>query len=107
MPLFAAIEADPGSIVAGFIWLVIIIGLYFLPTISAWNKPCCSSVFAINFFLGWTFVGWVVALAWAFKDPVPARKPQTGTPVLCAGCGRYSTGDSRFCNSCGNSLVRV
>jgi hypothetical protein len=39
--------------------------LYFLPTIIAWNKKHVDGVIAINLFLGWTLVGWVVALAWA------------------------------------------
>ena len=27
------------------------------------------SIVALNFFLGWTVVGWVVALGWALRDP--------------------------------------
>ncbi len=42
--------------------------LYFLPSIVARKKPQFASVAVLNFFLGWTFVGWVVALAWAVRN---------------------------------------
>ena len=45
----------------GYLFLL----LYFLPTICAFDKKSCAGVFVINLFLGWTFVGWVIALAWA------------------------------------------
>jgi RsiW-degrading membrane proteinase PrsW (M82 family) len=38
--------------------------MYFLPFIvaKARNSNRSGQVFVINFFLGWTFVGWVIAL---------------------------------------------
>jgi hypothetical protein len=41
--------------------------LYFLPTMIAWyrDSPVAGSVTVVNLFLGWTFIGWVVALAMA------------------------------------------
>jgi hypothetical protein len=39
--------------------------IYFLPTIAARNKSVSNSVLIINLFLGWTLIGWVVALAMA------------------------------------------
>jgi hypothetical protein len=45
-------------------------GAYFLPTIVARSRrvPNLGSVAVINTFLGWTFVGWVVALAMAARS---------------------------------------
>jgi hypothetical protein len=42
--------------------------IYFLPTIVAWNRGHKNTVaiFVANLFLGWTFIGWVVCLVWAF-----------------------------------------
>lgn len=39
--------------------------LYFLPTIVAKTRKVenAAPTFIINLFLGWTFIGWVVALA--------------------------------------------
>lgn len=44
----------------------IIIG-YFLPTIIALlrSKKNKGSIIVVNVFLGWSIIGWVVALAWA------------------------------------------
>ena len=43
------------------------LALYFLPTIVVFirRKSNRLPVFLLNFFLGWTFVGWVIALVWA------------------------------------------
>ena len=50
---------------------------YFLPTIVAFarSKRDLLSIFLLNLFLGWTLIGWIVALVWAAKvdAPLPAR----------------------------------
>jgi hypothetical protein len=48
--------------------------LYFLPTLIAFarNKRDTTSILLLNFFLGWTAIGWVIALVWAVKVDVPA-----------------------------------
>jgi len=48
--------------------LAIVFMVYFLPTISAIGKKGLAGVFVINLFLGWTLIGWVVALAWAVSS---------------------------------------
>lgn len=42
-------------------------GLYFLPAIVASHRcyPNRTPIFVINLFLGWTFLVWVISLAWA------------------------------------------
>ena len=49
---------------------VIGLALYFLPTIVAVNRrvPNVGSVVVINIFLGWSFIGWVVAMAMAVRS---------------------------------------
>ena len=46
---------------------------YFLPSIVAFarSKPDLLSIFLLNVFLGWTLIGWVVALIWAAKLDAP------------------------------------
>ena len=46
------------------------IALYFLPAIIAKvrNHSNVLAVFILNLFLGWTFLGWIAALVWAFAD---------------------------------------
>jgi hypothetical protein len=47
--------------------------MYFLPSIIALarNKRDTLAIFLLNFFLGWSVIGWIVALVWAAKNDVP------------------------------------
>ncbi len=44
--------------------------LYFLPWIIALIRGHHNSgaIFLLNFLLGWTFVGWIVAFIWSFTS---------------------------------------
>jgi Superinfection immunity protein len=68
-----AAKAAPGVILV-IILVVGLIALYWLPTIAAYRRhvPSAASVLIINLFLGWTLIGWVVALAMAFRTIPPA-----------------------------------
>jgi hypothetical protein len=48
-----------------FILSIILIFLYFLPTVAGVRKRNAGAIFVLNLFLGWTVIGWVVALVWA------------------------------------------
>lgn len=54
----------------GFLLFIIGSGmLYFTPSIIAYKRQVqTNTIFVINFFLGWTLLGWVVSLAWALSD---------------------------------------
>ena len=45
------------------------IAIYFLPSIIAFakSKRDTAAILLLNIFLGWTVIGWVVALVWAAK----------------------------------------
>jgi hypothetical protein len=47
--------------------------MYFLPSIVALarGKRDIAGIILLNCFLGWTMIGWVVALVWAVKTDVP------------------------------------
>jgi hypothetical protein len=64
--------AGGGAAVFGLIFLI---GVYFLPTIVAVTRKVTNqgSVAVINFFLGWTLLGWVVALAMACRTSTLGR----------------------------------
>ena len=53
---------------AGILLILLAIVIYFLPTICAYSRGHQNKdpVFILNLFLGWTLLGWVVSLAWAF-----------------------------------------
>jgi hypothetical protein len=80
-----------GGVAAGVVVLVILlIGVYMLPTIigSVRKVVNIGSVFAINLLLGWTLIGWVVALAmacrtnppYAYSRDAPASEPHSFDP---------------------------
>ena len=53
------------------IWFIFFVVLYFAPAITAYQKKKenLNSIIVVNLFLGWTLLGWVLALAWALaKD---------------------------------------
>ena len=63
---------------AGLSAIIIIISLisYFLPTVIAMlrGKSNTFAILLLNLFLGWTFIGWIVALVWSVTSD---NKPQT------------------------------
>jgi len=87
-----------------FSWgiLAVLIIPYFLPTIIAMLRKSASTggIFVLNFFLGWTFIGWIISLVWAIAsrtttttiivnnnyppsyNPEPTRPPQQTSPTL-------------------------
>lgn len=56
--------------IIGLILLIIGLLLYFIPTIIAFRKQRDNkiSILILNFFLGWSLIGWVISLVWAFKE---------------------------------------
>jgi hypothetical protein len=44
--------------------------LYFIPSIAAKSNKHRNSdaILLVNFFFGWTVLGWLIALIWAFTD---------------------------------------
>jgi 4-hydroxybenzoate polyprenyltransferase len=73
--------------------------LLFLPTVVARsrNHPNTAAIFLVNLLFGWTFIGWVVSLLWAYariSRPVfyaPAAYPAVQTtpqrPLVSAPVG--------------------
>lgn len=59
------------------VWIACGVGFYFLPTYEAniRRQPNMTSIVVLNVFLGWTLVGWVVAMVWGCAD----RQSVTGS----------------------------
>ena len=54
------------------IHLAVLSILYFLPTIIASNRGhYVGGIFLLNFFLGWTGIGWIILLLWALLSHPP------------------------------------
>lgn len=65
-------ERDFGAtdILVGLVLLVVAAVFYMLPALIAVQRKHRQALplAIINFFLGWTYVGWVGCLAWAFQS---------------------------------------
>jgi Superinfection immunity protein len=66
----AAAGYDSGDFAMAMAFLlggIIFVLSYFAPTFIAKNRKhrYLESIFMVNLFLGWTLIGWVVAIAWA------------------------------------------
>ena len=83
----ASAVAGVGLGLFGLVWVVLGSLIYFLPSIIAFarKRPNAAAIFVLNFFLGWSLIGWVVSLVWALTvDPVP-QQIIVQTPAAFAG----------------------
>lgn len=71
---------DPLSTIISFS-LLVVLALYLLPWLIALSRghQSTTAIFVLVLFLGWTFLGWIIALVWSFtyvipKPPNPADK---------------------------------
>lgn len=117
-----------------FITIAVVVGgllAYFFPALLANQRkhPNQAPIFLLNLFLGWTLIGWVMALVWAASSPtaapaviinmsgaaaaaVPGSGPMASTSqvapceiVFCARCGKKREGTLGFCRHCGATLA--
>lgn len=56
--------------IIGLSIIILLIAFYFLPTIISGVKGKKNSVaiFFLNLLLGWTVLGWIIALVWALTQ---------------------------------------
>jgi len=61
---------------AGILILIIALAIYFIPTViaAARGHRNAAPIIMINLLLGWTFVGWLVALIWSMTYQPPELK---------------------------------
>lgn len=63
----------PGGDAWVMVALLMSLAAYFIPGLIAWRrqKRNATAICALNLFLGWTVLGWVVALVWALAFEAP------------------------------------
>jgi hypothetical protein len=127
MVLLDASDASNSAWLAELV-LVIVVGIYFAPGIVASRRGSryVGPAWVINALLGWTLVGWAVAMALAVGErktdvqrvaatpsPPSGSAPPTPTQPLvfsgtgfCPACGARVTG-ANFCGTCGTRLAQL
>jgi Superinfection immunity protein len=70
--VIVAVKVLPALVAAmgiGILLLVLFIP-YWIPTIIAFARkhPSKLGILAVNFFFGWSFIGWVLSLVWALSN---------------------------------------
>jgi Superinfection immunity protein len=84
--------------------LLLLFLLYFLPAIIGRDKRSATGILLFNLFLGWTGIGWIVALFWACAaEPLPClpRLPLAVGGRYCCRCGSATFPGAHFCTGCG------
>ncbi|HTZ32802.1 MAG TPA: superinfection immunity protein [Methylomirabilota bacterium] len=87
--------------------LVLGILLYFLPAIIGRHKRDAAGIFLVNLLLGWTVIGWIIALIWACtSENDPVRYVHVPVPQrYCCQCGSgIAYSGAHFCTACGRAV---
>ena len=121
------------AMVCAVAFVPLTISIYMLPTYEAWKQKNTNlmSDALLNIFLGWSIIGWVVALSWAFKkaDAIPQtshevdryREPHRAAPIssptpapaptapsastkVCPYCAETVLAAAIKCKHCGSDL---
>jgi predicted RNA-binding Zn-ribbon protein involved in translation (DUF1610 family) len=92
-----------------FSGIVFIPAFYMLPTIEAWIRKSNNlpAIAAVNFFLGWSLLGWVAALVWAFKNPSPVTVAETPSGSEANVTAATDKKPSKDCPFCGEEILVV
>lgn len=113
---------------AAFLAVCLSLALYVLPAFVAYQRDHQSkgAILALDVLLGWTALGWIVALVWALTDTArrveiateaapaaPARKPSRDTVFAaspsewtaeCPACRSRVHPEAMICPSCRSAL---
>ena len=96
-----------------FAILLTVFLLYFLPSVIALFRRHhnYNAIAVCNLLLGWTVIGWIVALIWSFTrssapivvQSAPAPVAPTAAAGFCPHCGA-TRATGAFCPGCGAKL---
>lgn len=76
--MITAASGNAGGIAGAIVLGILGFAAYWVPSIVALCRKDAvntGGILVVNGFLGWTVVGWIVALAMACKSPPPPQPP--------------------------------
>ena len=74
--------------------IILALFIYFLPSLVGGQKKNAGAIFLLNLLLGWTLIGWVVALVWA------ASNDSNDNIWECDFCGHKQRENFEICPEC-------
>lgn len=101
------------SVVVVIVLLLLGGGFYFIPSFvgAARKHPLIGGIVATNILLGWTVIGWIGALIWAFSSSSKNNNNAQSAPApsnavkRCPACAEEILAAARKCKHCGETLA--
>jgi Superinfection immunity protein len=103
------------AVISAWVFFPAAIALYFSPGAVAATRhhPNRMPIFLLNLFLGWTLVGWVAALVWAYSftqlqsTHATSADLTAGDTRKCPYCAEDVRGSAIKCRHCGSELKPI
>jgi hypothetical protein len=94
----------------GIVTLVVLAVIYFIPYGLAHSRkhPSRTGIGLLNLLLGWSIIGWLVALIWAASGRPGTSEPIGPTPdthIKCPDCAELIRREAKICKHCGCKLI--